>query len=302
MSTSVTSAAPGTIVYDRAGHEAKYVVPLPGGDHLVRPGVTYYSDGPEQNEDISYEGVAEWYEVFLKPPVEALNAEVAALNAVLVDLRKTIRVVTEERRVLDTQMAARKDHIKQHEQLAQLDDYIAGKITHFVIKDMGYDGEHCRAIAIRPFDQAMKTEERWDRSGGLKLLTLFGKSKGDLTWRINRYSDGSGSHHDEAIPCTSLEQARAVAIGLYEGQLAAWRANPRPDGAWNAAQIVEHAKRLDLPVPQEAVDAIHREAVERAQKQLEAARHAVAKAEGDLSAALIGAPADARGAVAPIPA
>jgi hypothetical protein len=296
---STLPIAAGTIVYDRSGHEARYVTRLPNGGHLVRPRVTYY-DG--DSEDISYEGVAEWHEVFLKPPVEVLNAEVAALDAKLEDLRKAIRVRCDEQRVLDAQMATRKDRLKQHEQLAQLDDFIAGKITHFVIKDMGYAVEHCRAIAIDTFDHAMKEDTQWSR-GALKLLTLFGGSKGDLTWRLNRYSDGSGSHHDEVIPCTSLDQARAIATRLYEDQLAAWRANLQVKGAWCASQILEHAKRLEQPIPQDAVDAVHREAVERARKQLDAARHAVAKAEGDLSAALIGAPADARSvAVAPLPA
>ncbi len=282
-----------TLVFDRAGRQAKYVA-LIGQYHIVRPGITIYSADPDIGEDISYEGVDEWHEVFLKPPVEKLNEEVAALEAKVQERRAKIYQLDKEVNLIEGEMTARKGRIKQHEQLALLDDYLADKITHFVIKDMGWGSGYLRAITILPFADAIKLEDKsWNDRLGLKLLTLYGNSKGDLTWQLSSYSNGSGRERDEVIPCTSLEQARAIATKLYEEQLAGWRASLADPEAkthwWGPSNLLAHAKSLDLPIPQDAVEAIHHSAIERATKELEAARKAVLIAEADLSAAQIGA-------------
>lgn len=292
---AVLSAAPGTIVYNRLGHEARYVAPIGERNHIVRPGRSYYNPDPDVGEETHYEGVEEWPEVYLRPPVAKLNEEVAALSAQIEDLRKAVRVVMDERAVLDRQMAERKDRIKQHSQLAQLDDYLAGKITHFVLLSRGYNTDRLHDVAVEPFKEAMEQEKQaWTRKGALKLLSLHGDSKGDLTWRINRYSDDSGSW-TEVIPCMSLEQAEQIARSLYEEKLAAWRAeqiNPPTKAvdsqAWSSFQLVKHAQDRGYPVPADAAAHLEADRLAEAREDVAKARNALKKAEADLFARQMG--------------
>ena len=290
----------GQIVYNRQGHEAKYVARLSTGSHIVRPGQTCYSPDPDQGEYTVYQGVAEWPEVFLKPPVEKLNAEVAALNAKIEDLRKSVQVVMAERAALDRQMEERKARIARHEQLAQLDAFITGQITHFVeIKRSYGTEEYVRSISIKTFEDAMTEEGPY--CSGVRLLSLFGGSKGDLTWRINRYCDGSGQWTD-VVPCTSLEEAQAKARALYDANVEVWRTDPGSKNRWGAEIVIEHAKRLGYPIPQDALDTAVAQRREIAAKAIEAARKALLKAEGNLQALQRGEPvSDQSVASAPLP-
>lgn len=45
------------------------------------------------------------------------------------------------------------------------------------------------------FDSLIKQSDRYDFES-LKLMTVFGRSNGDLTYKINQYSDGSGSSNE----------------------------------------------------------------------------------------------------------
>lgn len=306
---SASTPATGTIVFDRSGHEAEYVSQLPNGCHLVRPGHVYYSGDPEAGEEVHYKGVAEWHEVFLKPPVEKLNAEVAELKRHLDLLQSEIGQLRKVKREKERDIAARKDRLKQHEALRQLDDYLANRITHFVVLSRGYSRDNPPAITIETFKDAMEQKEAWSR-GQLKCLSLFGDTKGDLTFGINDYSCCNGDDKLEVVPCTSLEQAREIAIKHYEAELAAWRAQrTTPEGqkparrVWCPETVVGHAIRLEQPVPQDAVDAVAARKLTSATSAVEAARKALLKAEADLAAVQMGLPVSAENvACAPMPA
>jgi len=43
----------------------------------------------------------------------------------------------------------------------------------------------------------------------MKLLSLFGDSKGDLSFRLHQYRDGSGNY-EEVIPCHSMDEAKEL--------------------------------------------------------------------------------------------
>jgi len=83
---------------------------------------------------------------------------------------------------------------KQYKQLKTLDKFLDGKITHYAILD------------YRPEIIDSKEAKSEYGDGALRLLVLYGKSNGDLTWKLNRYYDGSGSY-TEVIPCISYEEA-----------------------------------------------------------------------------------------------
>lgn len=86
--------------------------------------------------------------------------------------------------------------------LNQLFDFLSGEVKYIV--NEGY------APSITPFNEEIAyTDYRWSIVSyeGLKLLTLFGRPDGSLVWRINRYSDGSGSN-TEISAHKSLESAK----------------------------------------------------------------------------------------------
>src|SRR5262249_25554574 len=101
----------------------------------------------------------------------------------------------------EREIANRQTRIRTHEALKRLDDFLAGNITHAV--RARYSG-----ISIGTFAEVFEEGGRYDK--GVKLLTLFGDKKCGLSWHLNDYRDGSGSY-TEIFPCTSLEDAKAVA-------------------------------------------------------------------------------------------
>lgn len=100
-------------------------------------------------------------------------------------LAKAIRVVPEEKLLADIP-----------EELKDLKNFISGKITHYVV--LGYDPK-----IFEIGDMSCDHEPTKKR-----LLCLYGDSKGDLTWNLNRYSDGSG-WDTEIWPVCSFEEGVA---------------------------------------------------------------------------------------------
>lgn len=121
--------------------------------------------------------------------------------------------------------------LKKHESLRCLLDYIDGKITHYV--EDGWNG-----VCIVPFFEATCAGD--DRKRDLKLLTLFGDSRGNLQYKLNRYKDGSGC--DSVVrPAKSMEEATAIAQEMFLDKMAS-----RVDIA-----IVQNADKLGIAIPDE---------------------------------------------------
>lgn len=56
-------------------------------------------------------------------------------------------------------------------------------------------------------NHTLTIEEYSENSPPLNLLSLYGSSDGSLTWKINRYRDGSG-HYSNIYPCKTYEEAK----------------------------------------------------------------------------------------------
>lgn len=268
--------APGTTVYNLSGLSAKYVTATADGAHIVRP----LYEVLRGDESYDQEGdVTQWSAVYLTPPREKLDATIASLSAQIEELHKTAQAQRLAARQAEDEMKARRDRIKQHEKLALLDDYLAGKITHYVMRLNHRHSEKLLGIRVtsvkdEPCD--CDRDDRWKRDKNLKLLCLFGTSKGDISWKISQYSDGSGYTWTDVTPFTSLEAAQAFARQCYEAEVANWRA--KVANAWSPQGIINQAKALGLPVPEDAVEA-------KRADEIAAANHAVVEASEKLKAA-----------------
>lgn len=92
-------------------------------------------------------------------------------------------------------------------QLETLKNFMAGQITHLFVA--GYSPE---IISWTDSNKAYDVDS-WHgltKLEGIKLVSLMGKSDGDLSYRLHEYCDGSGSSKT-IHPCTSYEAALAMA-------------------------------------------------------------------------------------------
>lgn len=85
-----------------------------------------------------------------------------------------------------------------HESFDTLIDFLTGEIKYVVT--LGYDPK------ILKFDESIYKR---DFGGSIKLLSFYGKSDGKLDYRLNEYSDGSGSE-TSIIPVKTFDQAKMM--------------------------------------------------------------------------------------------
>lgn len=99
------------------------------------------------------------------------------------------------------------------EQLQAIEHFLTGKIEFIACPDK-YRPEIVR------FDE--KIADKFDgRFEGIKLLSIFGASNGDLSFRINSYQDGSGGW-DTLVPCADYGDALSVMQAACDKKAAAW--------------------------------------------------------------------------------
>lgn len=216
---------PGTTVYTADGHTWVYVVAVPGGGHVVRPvledddGWTRFSSAAQVVDEVS-----------TKPPRHRIEAEHAELKAEAGKLRAELRTLRDDRRAI---LKEEKDLAKLRPVLGRLRDFLDDRITHVVHEQFGKVGITTLAEALESEDPGYP-EKR-------KLLTLFGDTKGDLSWQLSRCCTGGNEH--QVHPCTSEEEAREVARELIASKLES--ADPRYiQAAW-----IDCADKFGVPVP-----------------------------------------------------
>lgn len=139
------------------------------------------------------------------------------------------------------------------EQLETVERFVSGEITHLFINSY--------APKIVPFDAAILQKEDSGAPKDLRLISLFGRSDGDLEWRIHKYYDGSGGGAVGVHPATSEAHALEIATGVFESALEDWRAGEkRPRAvylsAWSEVGI---ALPADLKEHNEKAKALLRE-------------------------------------------
>ena len=120
--------------------------------------------------------------IYADPPVGVYNEKINELSDEL------LRLENEKDGIISATIEAQKEHVallaklKKYEPLKNIEQIIDGDYTHVII-------EGWSSLEIR------KIEDLGCGVGsGKKLIVLYGRSKGDLTWQLNQYSDGSGSN------------------------------------------------------------------------------------------------------------
>lgn len=242
---TTTPFTPGQAVYLDDGTKAHYFCAAPGAGHVV--GLTLEGDFNGWDESFGPGGETAFVvnRVHAKAPVaqkaqEIVEAEIK-LQALKDDLEGIRRAIREE----EAAALERRKEMAKWDGLQTLEDFLAKRITHVV--EMHYNGPH-----IRTFEDAIGYQDDRGRPEGMKLLSLFGRSNGDMAWRLNSYPDGSGNGPSAIIPATSLEKAKEIAVARLNAQ---WDVH-RPliaNGAWSNGinYTIEAAQRLGLDLPED---------------------------------------------------
>lgn len=278
---SARTFKPGDEVYGVHGALGRYVGPVDGG-FVVQPSLIVDEDEPP-----IFQGVEVWPKLFAKPPTAELHAEIAELEEQATTLRKELARLRDVHHTLVLTEHARTRRLKEYEALAMLDDFLAGKITHFVTDERG-------SVAIVPFEEAKCRSHHYGNPMRLLSLSMQPPKNGvpgpvELQWNLNTYADGSGSD-TKAWPCTSLEQARETAGKILDLCYATWRTKSKEQFFNEHRQAAASAKTLGFPVPDDVAQSLHDELLGWARTTLEKAEAEAATARAKLNAMLDIAP------------
>jgi len=202
--------------------------------------------------------------VFDVAPTAIKDKRIAELDAKIATLQEKANELSAIDRHLKMKRAEADEKLARFDKLKLLFDFIDGKITHYVeVKYCDYD--------IIEFRKAVSDS---GNARDLKLLTLFGQSKGDLHFGLNRYYDGSGSNA-AVWPCCSHEEA----LQVIERQLL------ESMSARVSESYVKCADKYGIAVPAEYRQAVKDEKVKNLRDGMTKAAAAADKAEKELRAA-----------------
>lgn len=152
------------------------------------------------------------------------------------------------------------------DQLETLKNFMSGQITHLFVA--GYSPEIISwTDSIKVYDTDSFYHHA--RLEGIKLVSLMGKSDGDLSYRLHEYRDGSGSSKT-IYPTTSYEAALKMAQAQLDEDSAAYIS-----GGSQYLNVNEWAKIEGIVIPtavierfEAAADAQRIDRIERLKKEL----------------------------------
>lgn len=162
--------------------------------------------------------------------------------------------------LLNNQMRKFQEEIKKYkgvQNLKNLWNFLENKITHLVVG-------HWYDLNIFTLEEALgDKDDRW--SDDRKLISLFGKSDGDLEWRINAYRDDSGCYR-HIIPCTSYEEAFKELKDMLQKQVEEWRASKNRS---TTSSIIRTAAKYKVDIDADYLEAHYADARITAEKEVE---------------------------------
>jgi hypothetical protein len=268
----------GQIVYLTNGEKAEYVSTI-GSHHIVRPLV---STGHDDDEEYYRSDVTEVERVFTDEPVAAVSKRIKELNATETEAQERLATLRDQIATIEQEGRLRRKDFAKHRALDRLDDFIEGRITHVVVIQYGKP-------SIKTLADALHIKDEHDRP--LKLVTLYGDSKGDLRWHLDHYSDGSGSSNVFIFPFTSEKDAIDHALKLCDDAIIDWRNKTKHDPTpWWATRVDPFSacafiSERGLSVPKDIAAEIRNNRIRSAQEQRDNCVRVLADAETKLTEA-----------------
>jgi molybdopterin converting factor small subunit len=214
--------------------------------------------------------------IYPSAPRETYDKTIETLDTKIHELQQQKRELEEELRKSKQDETERKKRIMVNAALERIDDFLAGKFTHIVFGD--YD------VKIETFVEALMYKNNdYDKvPTEFRLLSLYGRSKGDLAWKLSYYGDGSGSSN-QVYPCFSLEHAQAVAKQLIEEKYNQWRSEPK---RYHVHPAFRSAVNLGLDIPDDVEKEIKESSIIGAQDWRDTKKKEYLEAEDKLHNAI----------------
>ena len=172
----------GDSVYTENGQMCEYVAKV-DGKHIVMPMYEYPDGGGFTGEPFSTAAVFitdDAVKTKLSKQVDELDAKLRAKREQLVSMEAK---ATQLQREQNTILAK----LKEHTVLKNIEDFLAGRITHFLVVT------ETSAKVSTLVEELEYKENDYDRHKCFRLLSLYGDSKGDISWKVGSYRDGSGN-------------------------------------------------------------------------------------------------------------
>ena len=204
--------------------------------YLVSDIVYVYDGYGECFEDSSETNMYFVSKIFDDPPIAIQNEKVLQLKNEISELEEKERFIKDLVRKLEKQHKELEEKSKKFSPLENVFDFIDEKITHYVMNEHG-------KIKILDFND---TEAEYARNCEKRLLSLYGNSNGDLSWKLNRYSDGSGTWAT-VVPCTSYEMAFEEAQKCLDESLL-------EASNYSSFYLINSAKKYGLNIPEEFIE------------------------------------------------
>jgi|SRR5687768_948847 len=188
--------AKGDTVYLGDGTKCEYGSPVIGGGHLVYI-LSRLHDSAEEDIFTVPQIVQE---VYPEPPISIKVERVKELDEQISDKVTRLIRVQEEIREAELKRMELAKRVHRVDAIQHVVDFLEGRIKYLVL---AYGSEY----NIKPFNEAMEIMDRYRNGNGLRLLSLYGNIKSELSWGLNAYYDGSGI---ETLiwPFHTLEAAR----------------------------------------------------------------------------------------------
>ena len=172
-----------------------------------------YDDATEEYFD-EYPICVNKKDLYDSAPVPMIDKQVASklehiesLNKKIEKLNSSLREVSKKVYRKNAEFCSMQQDFEKNDALKRVLDFVNGGITHIVT--IGWSGKpiiHTRAEYFKHDDYGRD----------VKLLTLYGKSNGDITWKLNQYSDGSGCDY-EVYCFKSEDDARKFCQEYFDG-------------------------------------------------------------------------------------
>lgn len=266
---------PGDTVYTEFGQSVEYVAKVHDG-HVVRSVYEHEGDAREP----WYGGVMIERHVFSEPPTPRFDKSTKEAQAALDHVRAQVQLAQTELAGIQRQQQETVRTLENHPDVRPLVAFLEGRITH-----LAFVSNYSADLCIKPIAEALTPEDAGDaRDGRIRLLALYGGYTGpsgtknvyradDLSWRLSRYSDGSGNDSKICFLATSEADAKAQLQTYVERQL---KSNSQ---SHNCISLAVSAMQLGLTVPPEWRQKVADYEQQAKKGALESARRELARAQ-----------------------
>lgn len=212
--------------------------------------------------------------MFDNPPEEKYYEEIEKLIKTQEDLQYQIINLKQEKTNIEKEISDIKKeesrffgNVQRIDQLKLLEDFINGKITHYLIFHYSFGWN---IITIKETE----LKENYHHAKYLKLLTLYGESNGDLNWKLSEYSCSSSSGN-LVIPCTSYEMALDELKKIIYSRI--------EESNFYDENIIKLSEKYDIEIPKEYVDGLKEQKRKQLEEKIELRKKDIEKIEKEIT-------------------